>query len=66
MQKKSVCLGFGDADLNLLMVLCGLEMKRGRTVPFYSGSFFSKLFNEQKKWKLFSLPSIILLILLCS
>lgn len=65
-KKKKVCLGSGGADLNILMVLCGLEMKRGRTVPFCSGNLFSKLFNEQKNWKLFSLSSVILLILLCS
>lgn len=63
---RKVCPGSGDADLNILMFLCGLEMKRGRTVSFYSGNFFSKLFHEQKKLKLFSLSSVILLILLDS
>lgn len=38
MQKK-ICPGSGDADLNILMVLCGLEMKKGRTMSFYSGNF---------------------------
>lgn len=65
MQKK-VCPGSGDVDSNILIVLCDLEMKRGRTLSFYSGNFFSKLFHEQKKWKLFPLSSVILLILLDS
>lgn len=54
MQKK-VCPGSGSADLNMLMVLCSLEMKRGRTPSFYSGNFLSKLFHKRKKVKLFSL-----------
>lgn len=50
---KKICPGSGDADLNILMVLCGLEMKKARIMSFYSGNFFSKLFHEQKKVKFF-------------
>lgn len=65
-KQKKVCPGSVDAHLNILMVLCDLDMKRGRTVSFYSGNVLSKLFNEQKKWKLFSVSSVILLIFLDS